>query len=423
MEKILRTTEKVIPKRLYSFLQPAYHWLLAVAGAVMYWFPSRAIKVIAVTGTKGKSSTVEILNAILEEAGYKTALTNTIRFKIGNHSQKNLFKMSMPGRFFMQRFVRRAVQAGCDYAILEMTSQGAFFYRDRFIDLDAFVLTNIAPEHVEAHGSYENYLNEKIGIARRLGTSKKKDRALIVNGDDKESGKFLACTAERKIIYALKDAEPYEVKKEGIDFTLNGMRISSPLSGIFNLSNILAAIAAARSQGVPDEAIVRAVSAFGSIPGRVQKIEASALQHFEVVVDYAHTLDSMEKLYQTFPHSRKICVFGSTGGGRDVWKRPELGRLADRYCEEIILTDDDSYDEDVHTIMREIASGITRHVPVLLADRREAIREALSHATTGDVVLIMGKGTDPYLMGPNGTKIPWNDAEIAREEIEKKFNT
>ncbi|MES2216708.1 MAG: UDP-N-acetylmuramoyl-L-alanyl-D-glutamate--2,6-diaminopimelate ligase [Patescibacteria group bacterium] len=417
MEKILRTGEKLIPRRLYNFFQPIYHWKLALLGALIYRFPSKKIKVIGVTGTKGKSSTVEIINAILEEAGYKTALTNTIRFKIDDNSDRNMYKMSMPGRFFMQSFIRRAVQAQCEYAVLEMTSQGAFFYRDRFIDLDAFVFTNLSPEHIEAHGSYENYINEKVGIARRLGKSSKKDRTLVVNGDDKESGRFLQAKADRKITYKLKDAEPYEIKKEGIDFTWSGKRIHSPLSGLFNLYNILAAITVAKSQNVSDEVIVRAIEKFKDIPGRVQKIEAG--QDFEVIVDYAHTTDSMEKLFQTFPNSRKICVFGSTGGGRDTWKRPEMGSVADKYCDEIILTDDDSYDEDPHKIVQEIAKGITENKPTLLVDRREAIKKALRCAKSGDVVLLIGKGTDPYLMGPNGKKTPWSDAEIAREELQK----
>ncbi len=415
MENILRTGEKMIPRRLYRFLQPIYHWKLALLGAIFYRLPSSKIKVIGVTGTKGKSSTVEIVNAIFEEAGYKTALTNTIRFKIGETSERNMYKMSMPGRFFMQHFIRRAVDAGCQYVILEMTSQGAFFYRDRFIDLDAFVLTNISPEHIEAHGSYENYLNEKLGIARRLITSKKKDRVLIANGDDKESGRFLQAKADRKITYKLKDAEPYEIKKEGIDFTFNGNLTHSPLSGLFNLSNILAAITVAKSQNIADDVIIRALEKFSDLPGRVQKIDAG--QNFEVVVDYAHTTDSMEKLFQTFPNSRKICVFGATGGGRDTWKRPEMGAIADKYCDEIILTDDDSYDENPQKIVEEIAKGITKNKPTLLVDRREAIKEALKRAKSGDTVLIIGKGTDPYLMGPHGKKTPWSDAEIVKEEL------
>jgi UDP-N-acetylmuramoyl-L-alanyl-D-glutamate--2,6-diaminopimelate ligase len=420
MEKILRTTEKFIPRPLYTFFQPVYHWKLAFLGALLYGFPSRKIKIIGVTGTKGKSSTVEIINAIFEEAGYKTALTNTIRFKIGTDSERNLFKMSMPGRFFIQQFIRKAVDAKCDYLIMEITSQGALLYRDRFIDLDTLVFTNLSPEHIEAHGSYEKYVEAKVGIARRMAGSKKKHRTVIINRDEKESIRFSEAAQHAHIDalqYGLEDLKPYEIKETGLTFTMNGEMAHSPLRSEFNLSNIAAAISTAQIHGVPDEVIVRALEKFSEIPGRVDKVAAG--QDFDVIVDYAHTTDSLEKLYKTFPHKRKICVFGSTGGGRDAWKRPEMGKIADQYCDEIILTDDDSYDEDITKILNEIASGITHHVPTLLPDRREAICEGLKRAKPGDVVLITGKGTDPYLMGPNGSKISWSDKEIAREELSK----
>ncbi len=259
MEKILRTTERWIPRPLYTLFQPAYHYMLAFVSAAIYRFPSRHIKVIAVTGTKGKSSTVELVNAMLEAAGYKTALSNTIRFKIGPDSRENLYKMSMPGRFFVQKLIREAVDAKCDYIIMEMTSQGALFHRHRFIDIDALVMTNISPEHIEAHGSYEKYLDAKLSIARSVSNSHKKNTAIIANADDKEGQKFLDCGAHRKFAYRIKDAEPYEIKKEGISFTLKGSRIESPLSGLFNLYNIVAAATAAQSQGVGIETIKKAV--------------------------------------------------------------------------------------------------------------------------------------------------------------------
>lgn len=415
LDNTLRIIRKAIPGPIYNFLQPIYHWKLSLIAAILYGFPSRKIKVIAVSGTKGKSSTTEILNAILEEAGFKTAVSNTIRFKIGDRSQENLFKMSMPGRFFSQHFIRDAVDQKCDFVIMEMTSQGALLYRHRFIELDAFVLTNVSPEHIEAHGSYENYVRSKIAIVENMRRSGKQNRTIIVNGDDHESSKFLSCEADKKVSFSLREIEPYKVLPDGLDFTLNGKRVHSPLSGLFNLYNILAAITAARSQGVSDEIIIRAVEKFDHIAGRVQKIEAG--QAFKVIVDYAHTTDSLEKLYKVFDGSKKICVLGGTGGGRDTWKRSEMGRIADQYCSQIILTDEDPYDEDPKQIVEHVAQGITNHTPKIVMERREAIREAIQQAKPGDVVLITGKGTDPYIMGPNGTKKPWSDAMIAKEEI------
>ena len=398
--------------------------MLAWFAAVWYRFPSRNIKVIGITGTKGKSSTVEILNAILEEAGFKTALSSTIRFKVAEESSENKYKMSMPGRFVIQHLVRRAVNKKCDYVIFEMTSQGALHRRHTNIDLDAFVFTNISPEHIEAHGSYEKYLSSKLELASALANSRKKDRVMIVNGDDKESEKFLAITStqgtpyERSFSYSVKAAEPYEINKEGINFIWKGKPVSSPLSGLFNLYNILAAATAAQSQGVSDEIIVRAVEKFSRIAGRVQKIEAG--QDFTVIIDYAHTPDSLEKLYQVFETSRNICVLGGTGGGRDTWKRSQMGRIADSYCDEIILTDEDPYDENPQKIVADVAAGITTQKPTIIMDRRQAIREAIKRAKTGDSVLITGKGTDPYIMGRDGTKIPWSDANVAKEEIESR---
>ena len=397
--------------------------------AVFYGFPSRRIKVIAVTGTKGKSSTTEILNAILEKAGCKTALSNTIRCKIGDDSKPNLHKMSMPGRFFLQGFLRKAVDADCRYAVIEMTSQGALLHRHKFIDLDTLIFTNLSPEHIEAHGSYEKYVDAKVSIAENMRGSCKAVKTIIVNDDDDESGRFLACHADRKVTYSIHDVEPYEVKPKGLMFTLNGRPIQSPLSGLFNLYNILAAMTAAESESISPEMIIQTIEAFDDIPGRVENIDAG--QNFEVVVDYAHTADSLEKFYKVFrpdpgaPRegaNRLIAVLGGTGGGRDVWKRKKMGELADLYCDEVILTDEDPYDEDQNKIVADVAVGITSKKPLIIMDRREAIREAVKRAHKGDAVLITGKGTDPYIMGPNGTKTPWSDSRVAKEELERLVN-
>lgn len=421
LDTFLGKIRRLIPTKIFDFLQPIYHYKLSLMAVLWYRFPSRNIKVIAVTGTKGKSSTTEILNAILEEAGYKTALSNTIRFKIGENSVHNLYKMSMPGRFAVQRFLRNAVDQKCDYAIMEMTSQGALLYRHRFIDLDVFVFTNLSPEHIEAHGSYENYVDSKASICRSLTKSRKKNKIIVINADDLESKRFLECDADKKILYSVRDVKPYTIKNEGIDFSFNGKIVHSKLSGLFNLYNIIAAASTALSQGISDDVLIRAIEKFGDIPGRVQKIESG--QDFTVVVDYAHTPDSLEKFYQVFHSSRNICVLGGTGGGRDMWKRAEMGRIAEKYCDEIILTDEDPYDEDPKKIVSDVAQGITSKKPAIIMDRREAIREACKRAKQGDSVLITGKGTDPYIMGPNETKTPWSDAKVAKEEIEKLIHS
>jgi len=429
LDKSLGTIRRLIPRRLFGIFQRPYHWALAYLAALRYRFPSRKIKVIAVTGTKGKSSTVEILNAILEEAGFKTALSDTIRFKVGDKSWRNLYKMSMPGRFAMQKLIRKAVDEGCQYITIEMTSQGALFHRHRWIEIDTLIFTNLSPEHIKAHGSYEDYVQSKLSIARDMRRSRKKT-TIIGNADDKESDRFLACQADRKITYSVRDFEPYRIRPDGLDFTMKGRTVRSHLSGLFNLYNITAAVAGASNEGVSTENILSAVEAFHGVPGRVERVRAG--QDFEVIVDYAHTSDSLEKLYKVFRpdpsaagrgSKRLIAVLGGTGGGRDSWKRREMGRLADIYCDEVILTDEDPYDEDPAEIIKDVAIGIVSKKPLVIMDRREAIREAVERARANDAVLITGKGTDPYIMGPRGSKTPWSDARVAREEIKKRLES
>lgn len=412
----MNSLKKLIPQPLLKI----YHFLLPLVGALIYRFPSRKLFVVGITGTKGKSSTTEILNAIFEHAGLATALSNTIRFKIADKSRPNLFKMSMPGRFFMQRFLRQAVDAGCTHAVIEMTSEGARLFRHKQIDLDGFIFTNLAPEHIESHGSYEKYREAKLTIARAIETSSKKGKFIVVNTDDPEAFRFLSINSDNKLTYSISDAEPYVIGQDNIEFTFKGTLIQAKLTGIFNLYNILAAATLARAMGISNETIKEAIEKIEEIKGRVERVSAG--QDFDVIVDYAHTPDSLEKLYQAFPEQRKICILGNTGGGRDTWKRPEMAKIADKYCDQIILTNEDPYDEDPQKIINDMKIAISQKPCDVVLDRREAIAKAISLAKSGDAVLISGKGTDPYIMGPNGRKTPWSDRAVAEEELEKLIN-
>ncbi len=416
-EKTLALIKRLIPRGIFKRLQPAYHFAFAFIGALIYRFPSRHIKVVAITGTKGKTSTAEIVNAILEEAGYKTALAGTLRFKIDKKEERNLYKMTIPGRFFLQKFLRRAVIAKCDWVVVEMTSEGAKQFRHKFIDFDGFIFTNLSPEHIESHGSFENYKDAKLSIVRALATSPKRPRIIVANADDQHSSDFLAPNADIKATYSLKDAEPYTLEKDATTFTFMGSHLKSELSGAFNLSNILAGITFARAINITPEIIRCAVEKIHGIRGRVERVNMG--QDFDVIVDYAHTADSLEKVYKVFQGSRKICVLGGTGGGRDSLKRPTMGRIASVNCDEIILTDEDPYDENPEKIVSEIMAGIDGARACVIMDRRKAITTALKKARTGDAVIITGKGTDPYICGPNGLKTPWDDATVAREELSK----
>jgi len=403
IENILNKIRPHIPKEIFKNLQPIYHYTLSLTGAVIYRFPSRKIKVIGVTGTKGKSTTTEIINVILEEAGYKTTVSNTIRYKIGNVSIPNKFKMSMPGRFFVQKLIRQSVDMGCDYVVLEMTSQGTLQYRHKFIELDGFVFTNLSPEHIDSHGSYENYRDAKLEIVKQLSKSSKRPRVLVVNGDDKEAPKFLANEAEIKVSYGIKN------------------NIDTPLLGEFNKYNVSAAFEYAKAIGIDEKVIRKAIANFKDVPGRVQFVEEG--QKYNVVVDYAHTPDSLEKFYGIFNKkengAKNICILGGTGGGRDNWKRKEMGRIADKYCDHIILTNEDPYDENPDQIVNDVADGVVNKKAQIIMDRRQAIAKAIEISEDGDNILITGKGTDPFIMGPMGTKTVWSDATVASEEIRK----
>lgn len=416
LEHILRALKKIIPRKVFTALQPIYHYTLALFGALLYGFPSRKLTVIAVTGTKGKTSVVELINAIFEAAGYKTAISSTLRFKIGQDSKRNLYKMSVPGRFFLQRFLRKAVRAGCSHAIIELTSEAAKQYRHKFIALDALVFTNLAREHIESHGSYEKYLAAKLSLAKALAHSPKKHTVIVANTDDVEGRKFLSCGAEKQFPFSLKDAEQYKVSSGGITFTFRGEALSSTLLGTFNIMNALAAANCAEAFGIPIPAIKSGVASCGEIRGRMERVDAG--QNFSVFVDYAHTPDSLRAAYEALAGSRKICVLGSTGGGRDVWKRPAMGEIAAEYCDHIILTNEDPYDEDPERIVRDIQKGIVGKESEVIMDRRAAISYAYTLAKAGDAVIITGKGTDPFIMGANGEKVVWDDAAVAKEELQ-----
>ncbi len=415
-ERAVHLLRRLLPEALFAEGLRGYHWCLAYLGALRYGFPSRNLFVIGVTGTKGKSTTVELIRAILREGGYTAASASTIQFCIGESCERNLFKMTMPGRFFLQGFLRKALRAGATHAVIEMTSEGAVQYRHKGIQLDALVFTNLAPEHLESHGGMEAYAAAKLSLAAHLERSPKRPRIMVANGDDAYGAQFLATNVEKRVPFARADAQQVEAGTGGIRFIWHDEPFASPLIGLFNLKNILAALSLAEAMGIPHDAMRRALRSTVNVSGRAEHVDRG--QDFAVVVDYAHTPDSLRALYETFSGRRTICVLGNTGGGRDAWKRPAMGEIAEEHCAEIILTNEDPYDEDPLAIIKAMRQGMRREPKVLL-DRREAIRAALALAHPGDAVLITGKGTDPYIMGPRGSKEVWSDREVAQEELDR----
>ncbi len=416
----MTSIKQTIRARLPAPLLFAYHFCLAYLGAILYRFPSRTLTVIGVTGTDGKSSTTEFISAIFEQAGYKTALSNSIRVKVDTQSKTSTGR-SMPGRFFIQRFLRRARNAGCAVAIVEMTSEGVRQHRHRAIQLDALVFTNLSPEHIESHGSYEAYADAKYEIGRALARSRKRPRTVIANSEDREGARYLALPVEKKRAFSLKQHEPWNTSESGGRFTFEGQEVLVKIPGEFSLKNALAAAEVGRAFGLDVTSIQNGIANVSSVPGRVEAVDGG--QEFAVVVDYALTPKALEALYKTYGSRKKICIFGSAGGGRDAWKRPVLGKIAEAHCETVILTNDIAYDEPPRDIVDDIARGMNTK-PEIILDRRAAIRRGLEiaqrHPARGEVaVLITGMGIDTEITVTGGKKMPWSDIEVARDELAK----
>jgi len=411
--------KELIKKFIPSFLLDWYHFSLSYLGAVLYRFPSEKIKVIGVTGTNGKSTVVELTTKILEEAGYKVASLSSIRFKITEKEWPNTLKMTMPGRFKLQKFLRQAVDSGCQYVVLEVTSEGIKQHRHRFINFDTAVFTNLTPEHIEVHGGFENYRAAKGKLFQLTKNTH------VINVDDANAEYFLQFSAKKKYTYGLNKG----------DINNKNLQLNLRLIGNFNIYNALAAICVGLSQGVDLKTCKRVVEKVEGIPGRMEEVISGP---FKVFVDYAFTPNALEKVYQTLTSLKPkaynlkpklISVLGACGGGRDKWKRPVLGEIAAKYCDEIIVTNEDPYDEDPMEIIEQVAKGAEsirtnqssqyKSAVFRILDRKAAIKKSLELAKTGDVVIITGKGCEPWICIAKGEKIPWDDRKVVREELGK----
>ncbi len=416
MHHLRNILESLLPRPMYVALLRPYHYVWVFVSAFLSGFPARKLTVIGITGTKGKSSVSEMLFAILRSAGYPTAMAGTIRFTVNEDSRPNLFKMTMPGRGFLQKFLRDAVRKDAKYAVIEVTSEGAAQHRHQFLDMDALIFTNLQKEHIESHGSMEKYAKAKFRLGQALASSPKRPRAIIANSDSEYAKPYLALPVETKLPFGIGDATEVRLLDGAVAFRYEGVLFEIPQPGEFSVLNALAAIKTAAWLGVSVEKSAEALHLLTRIPGRAEKIEAG--QDFVAIVDYAHTPDSLRALYGAYGKRRKICVLGNTGGGRDTWKRPLMGQIADEECDEVILTNEDPYEEDPRAILDAMAAGMKRS-PRIIMDRREAIHTALTLAHSGDAVLVTGKGTDPYIMEASGTRTPWSDAQVIREELQK----
>ncbi len=425
-----------------TFVLQLYHLILAHVGSFIYQYPSQKLIVIGVTGTKGKSTVVNLVSKVLEGAGFSTGIISTINFKIGDKEWANETKQTMPGRFRLQKLLQQMVRSGCQYAIIETSSEGIAQYRHLGIDYDIAVFTNLSPEHIEAHGSYENYRAAKLKLMQRLENSCHKiinkqqiQKISIVNADDLEAERFLESSADEKWTFGLKDIDmkgesaeqelhAYNIvlKKDGSDFVVSGQQFHLQLLGEFNVSNALAAITVGMSQGIALSEMSITLEQVSLLPGRMEEIGNK--YGFRIFVDYAHEPASLESVFQTArrlkPH-KIISVLGSQGGGRDKAKRPILGRLAGRYADFVIVTNEDPYDEGPQIIIDDVLKGTLEVGKKLdencfaILDRREALAKALLLAKPNDIVLITGKGSETVMAINGGKKVPWDDRKVVRE--------
>ena len=416
--------KKIIPSQMMNI----YYASWSVLGALWYRNPSAHIKVIGITGTNGKTSVAHITTDLFEYAGVPAASISTVRFRIRDKEWGNPLRLTMPGRFHIQRFFRQAVDAGCKVVVIEVTSEGIDQKRHYGIQFDTVVFTNLTPEHIERHGSFEAYRDAK---AQLFSTS---HRVAVINADDKQSEYFANRTDNRTILYSRVQAiTPMQKTQEmiqalntsssskGIAFDIQGVRFQADLLGGFNIENSLAAIGICVGYGLELDKIATAFQHIKAIPGRAEIIVKEPC----IVVDYAHTPDGLEKMYEMVkfvkpPNGKTICVLGSAGGGRDQWKRPEMGEIVGKYFDVVIFTNEDPYDENPMHIAEGLYNGVkNKDKARIILDRREAIASAIKMANKDDLVVVAGKGSEPSMVFAKGRKIDWDDRKVVRQEWEK----
>lgn len=430
--------KKIVPQSIKNI----YHIFQAVLANFWYGFPSRRLRVIGVTGTNGKTTTVQMIARILEEAEKKIALASTINFKIAEKEWVNKTKFTTLSAFAVQKFIKQAAEAGCEYLILETSSHSLDQYRIWGVKYDVAVMTNVTREHLDYHKTMERYRKAKKILFKNAADNK---GVIIVNLDMENPEEFLNFNADKKFGYTVKmkngkfpvanvkiiKAEDVEL---GIDYSKFKISVSSMdgknskfrlnLPGEFNVENALAAACVGISENIDLETASKALEKIKNVPGRLEFVPND--KNLNIIVDYAVTPDSLEKLYELMGElntgkSKVIAVFGSCGD-RDRGKRPMMGEIVSKNADFLIVTNEDPYSEDPMQIINEVAAGIKNkkegEIFWKILDRREAIQKALKLANTGDFVVVTGKGAEET-MAIGKKRIPWNDRKVIEEELGK----
>jgi UDP-N-acetylmuramoyl-L-alanyl-D-glutamate--2,6-diaminopimelate ligase len=427
-EALAKGVRKALPVGVLHSVEDSYREIRVRALSARYGHPARHLKVIAVTGTNGKTTTVNYLNEILKEAGFKTAMFSTAVIEIAGDRRLNDMNVTVASTKDMQIFFKKAKLARVDYVIMEFPSHAIHQKKLAGVPIEMAIMTNLTQDHLDYHGTMEAYAEVK----GRLFAAN--PRYIVLNRDDEwfeYYDKFQA--TEHKITYGKRpeaEARIDHVKlyRKGTEATIvvdhqTKLDLATALPGEFNVYNMAAAASAAYLIGVPLASIVEGVANLEEIPGRFERVVED--QPYDVIVDYAHTPDGLEKLLtaaKSITKNRVILVFGSCGD-RDKSKRPIMGEIAANLADRIFLTDEESYNEDPQVIRDMIFEGIVaakgEGKTLELADRRDAIKKALSVAKKGDTVLITGMGHEMYRI-VNGKRIPWNDSQVVREILGDK---
>lgn len=394
---------------MWQKIKNVYHLLVAVFANIVFLFPSRGMKVIGVTGTDGKTTTVNLIYHILKTAGHKTSMISSINAIIGDKTYDTGFHVTTPSSFSLQKFLKNARRAKSEYFVLEITSHSIDQNRISGINFEVGVLTNITNEHLDYHKTYDRYLKTKAKLL-------KKSKINVINSDD-SSYTFLADVKLKKpqenwITYGLSESSDYNPNTFDIK--------ESSLIGDFNNYNALAAVATCMTLGIKDEVIKKAIKSFSLPIGRVDYVYK---KDFSVMIDFAHTPNAFEKILSTVRPITKgkiIHVFGSAGE-RDILKRPFLGEISSQYCDILILTAEDPRGEDVNKIIAEIEVGIKREQAevIRIPDRREAIEAAIQMAKKNDLVLITGKAQEGS-MTTEKTELPWDEFAVVQSALDNR---
>ncbi|MDZ7263075.1 MAG: UDP-N-acetylmuramoyl-L-alanyl-D-glutamate--2,6-diaminopimelate ligase [candidate division KSB1 bacterium] len=409
-----------VPAQIVKVIVPNTRYALALMANQFYGFPSHRMRMIGVTGTNGKTTTTHIIESILAEH-YRVGLIGTLYYKINGQIHKS--KDTTPEPPDLQEIFQQMVRQNVDYCVMEVSSHGIDFYRVHDVHYQVALFTNLTQDHLDYHKTMENYLQTKLKLFSWL---KPEDYA-IVNMDDGHAPRFLKAATARHLTYGIQRSA--DIMAKDVDLSLKGTKyrlitpmgeidIHQSLIGLFNVSNSLAAVAVAVSQGIDLETIKTGLEKKIRVAGRMELVDKG--QPFSVVVDYAHTPDGMEKVLQLArslkPH-RIITAFGC-GGDRDKEKRPIMGAMAARYSDVIVLTADNPRNEDPEQIISDIAAGMNGFRYEKIIDRRAAIEHAIQQAQPGDVVMLLGKGHENTQTLKDRT-VRFNDVEEAERALDR----